>query len=145
MTTTTDIPGKLLESLAELAAARARQSAAIDAIAELHRFHAPVYDERSAADAAVRAAEAATRSLIADAFAETGEKRINRWCGVRVRSRPVYDETEALAWAKRHDIALKLDRTEFERVAAITAPRFVTFEDEVTTTIATDLSGLVTS
>ena len=69
----------------------------------------------------------------------TQNKQVAPGIVIRVLTKLQYDATEALKWAKHHDVALMLDRTLFEKIAKVTPPEFVEIVVEHQATIATDL------
>jgi hypothetical protein len=104
--------------------------------------------------------EAATKAAMAEAEeqARTCAVGFYRLCpasktpvpgiGIRV-SRVIrfgYDDGEAFAWAKEHDVALALDRGAFEQLCGTASrPAFVevTEEEKIAATIARDLAAAV--
>lgn len=74
--------------------------------------------------------DAALRSAMIEHFLHTGEKSIDSDLTVRVNTRLLYDKNEALNWAKEHNLALKLDEREFEKIASSTDISFVVIEEK---------------
>ena len=105
--------------------------------------HQEPADDLKDAKEAVAAAEAALREMTLAAYTATGNKQPAPGVGIRVVQRLDYEPMQALVWAKAHDIGLALNKVEFERMAKITLPDFVTITDQPTATIATDLSEAV--
>ena len=54
-----------------------------------------------------------------------------------------YSDDAAFQWAKNHELALKLDKKQFEKIAKIDTLEFVTITTEPQATIAQDLSEYV--
>ena len=91
-----------------------------------------------------RAVEAELRHLAAEHFGETGDKHPAPGVNVRVRQTVEFDETEALAWARQHNVALLLNRDLFAKVAkahrdAGTPLAFVEHNEEIIGTLAPTL------
>lgn len=85
--------------------------------------------------------EAALRAMALAEFRETGEKKPGPGLSVSIGTRLHYEPAEALAWAKRMEIALALDTKAFEAVAKTTPLPFVTVEDEPKVSVARDLGA----
>lgn len=60
--------------------------------------------------------------------------------GIRVKSGIEFNSDKAFAWGKEHNLALQLDRKRFVEMANPIDMDFVTATEEITATIATDLS-----
>lgn len=102
------------------------------------------------AAATLQAVDDNLRELIVFHFKVTGDKKPHLKLGVRVRTRVVYDATEATGYAKQnaHDL-LVLDKRKFEKYVKALAGgdlvlggalgELVTFEKEPTATIAKSL------
>lgn len=87
-------------------------------------------------------AEMEARDLALAAYAATGSKQPHRGVGIRVVTRPLYDDAGALVWAKEHNLALKLDIKAFETLAKNGAcGTLVVFKQEPTATISSDLAA----
>lgn len=86
-------------------------------------------------------AETALREAALGEYEASGLKQPFPGVGIRVGDKVVYAEDLALVWAQKHDMALKLDAREFERLMKGKAvlPAFVTLQEVITATIATDL------
>lgn len=82
------------------------------------------------------------RWLAVKVFWDTGNKRPAPGVSIRESTDLEYSQTDALAWAKKHDLALALDKKAFEKIvdAMQDRPRFVCVIPVVTATIATDLA-----
>ena len=85
-------------------------------------------------------AEAKLREITLAAYAETGNKTPAPGVGIREAAKLVYDERDALGWAKEHHLALQLDRKAFEKIAKADKLDCVEYLTEIVATIATDLS-----
>ena len=74
-------------------------------------------------------------------FAETGSKKPAPGVGIRVMTRKVYSEKNAIVWCRTYaPVCIKeaLDKRAFE---ALSPEDIVTIQEEPTATIAKDLSG----
>lgn len=58
-------------------------------------------------------------------YQETGEKKLKYGVGIRVFKKLEYEELDAIAWAKEHNMALSLDKTSFEKIARADPMDFV--------------------
>jgi hypothetical protein len=131
-----------------LAAVRTARQAAADAEAQLSALRT-AWDARpdvqatmqahAAARTAVTEAETALRQQAVEAYRQTGDTHPARGVTIRVVQCLHYPTSAALAWAKRHDFALLLDRNAFEQVARNAPLSFVQRIDEPTATLSTDL------
>ena len=93
----------------------------------------------SDAKSACQEVEAQLREMALSIFAETQDKQVAPGIGIRVRQALAYDENEAMEWAIKHTLALKLDSSAFEKIAKTNNLPFVTISEEPTATIATEL------
>lgn len=84
-------------------------------------------------------AEIKLREMTLVAFLQTGEKTPEVGVGIRVKPILSYDSHKAMDWAVKHELALKLDVSNFEKIAKTSNLPFVTITDDVTATIATEL------
>jgi len=91
---------------------------------ELRLANSEIYGELERETDRVATLEEILRSLALDQFKATGTKA---WQGgVEVKEFVVldYQEPDALAWAKEHRVALKLDRPAFDRIAKASPEEF---------------------
>lgn len=85
-------------------------------------------------------AEARVRSLGIDLYAETGEKKFPG-VTVKVYETMKYDMALAKAYCmERYPEALSVIKKDFEKLAGVTKPKFVKFEEEPRVAIDSDLS-----
>ena len=63
--------------------------------------------------------------------------------GIREETKLDYSDDDAYKWAVAHQMALKLDKRGFEKIAKVDTPDFVTITTEPQATIAQDLSEYV--
>lgn len=86
-------------------------------------------------------AEDNLRLMTLQIYAETGEKKPCEGVAVRIVTELHYDAALALAYAKEHGVALKLDVASFDKMAKIPElrPGFVTVEEKPQATISTVL------
>ena len=121
--------------------------------AELCRRKAEADAQFAAASADLRNAEQQAREIVAgleeqvrrtalDAYDQNGNKKPFPGLGIRLVTKFVYDEPRALAYAKDHDLALRLDTAVFHDLCKheSTRPHFVEVAEGISVTIATDLS-----
>lgn len=74
------------------------------------------------------------RSLIVKRYEVTKEKTFGS-LSVRVNTSLQYDEEKALEWAKKHQLALTLDKKAFEKYAQVEKFDFVTVVEKLTSVI----------
>lgn len=89
------------------------------------------------------AAEAILKVMTLKAYEETKSKTPAPGVGIREASRLAYSDRLAFGWAVEHQMALQLDKKEFEKIARATPLDFVHIEMEPQATIATDLTEAV--
>lgn len=120
----------------------ANQLAALEA--EFREIHAALYDASNTAKIDTADAEAALRDLALKHFHATGDKQPGPGVTVAVGQALLYDPDEALEWATKHGLALKLDVKAFEAFAA-TSPRtmsgIVRVKDAPQTKLARDMAA----
>lgn len=89
--------------------------------------------------------EGQLRALILSEYEQTGSKKPAPGLGVRVVTKLLYHPSDALRWAREHDLAIKLDVPAFEKIARSTELPFVRTTQEATATISPDLTEEVAS
>jgi hypothetical protein len=62
--------------------------------------------------------ELALRTAVIAAYNETKQKQLGHGLSVQVRTKLVYDEAKAEAWARKNDVCLIFDKKSFEKLAA---------------------------
>lgn len=67
-------------------------------------------------------------------YMETKEKKLSFGLGVRISEDLLYNDREALEWAKEHSMCLKLDKTAFKKVAKVQDLDIVTRQEKITIT-----------
>ena len=72
-------------------------------------------------------------------YNNTGIKTLYGGIGIRVMQRLEYNPTRAIEWAKKHSIALMLDKKAFEKIAKIEDISFVTKKEVPIVTIPREL------
>ncbi len=107
---------------------------------EWNKANQVLFDTLTQAGAEVAEAEDKLREMAVAQYAETGEKAVAPGIGIRVLSRLGYDSKEAMDWAIKHELALKLDTSAFEKIAKTSNLSFVIISEEPTATIATELA-----
>jgi len=94
---------------------------------------------KQAAQEAIDRLETEAKSIRIEMF--DGETKTPLYgIGIRDRAELLYTEEDALQWAIDHELALKLDKPAFEKIAKVSPPEFVTINTVRTATIARDLS-----
>lgn len=79
--------------------------------------------------------EESIRSQALVEFKETGDKKLRGGVGIRVLKKLDYEASEALSWAKKHSLALSLDKRAFEKIAKADSIDFVKITEEPIATI----------
>lgn len=71
-------------------------------------------------------------------FKQTGEKKFGQ-IGIRITAKYIFDELDALTWAKEHDLCLALDKTAFKKQLKVQPLEFVKVEEVPIATIPTEI------
>ena len=87
-------------------------------------------------------AETSLREMAVETYRKTLGKDVAPGVGIRVMMKLEYDAKEAMEWAVKHALALKLDNAKFEKIAKTENLSFVTITEEPTATIATELNRI---
>lgn len=74
-----------------------------------------------------------------DEYEATAEKKLLGGIGIRIVKILEYAPTEALVWAKKHDMALLLDKKVFEKIAKTNPLPFVNISEYVKVTFPKDI------
>ncbi len=74
-------------------------------------------------------AETEIKELALNEYSETGEKKLKFGVGIRIMKQLLYEEAEALAWAKEHSMALSLDKKAFDKIARADKMDFVQIKE----------------
>ena len=97
--------------------------------------NAPLFQKRELAQIEVMEADEGVRKQAIRILQETGDKNPMPGVTIKLMPQPLdYDETDALGWAKKHDMALALDKKRFEALVRgdpDTFRGFVTIADKV--------------
>ena len=104
--------------------------------------HTDFFADVATAASEATEAEGQLRELALVAFKETGDKQVAPGIGIRVRQVLNYESRDAMEWAVKHELALKLDPSAFEKIAKTSNLSFVTITEEPTATIATELKSV---
>ena len=91
--------------------------------------------------AELEVAESALRGKGIVLYQATGNKHPYPGVEVKVLVGIEYSEADALAWAKEHEIALRLDKVAFEKLAHATPIPFVTYFERPRCDLARDLGA----
>ena len=79
------------------------------------------------------------KSLALKEFKINGEKQLICGLGIRVGTSLSYDEDDALVWAHKHLLCLKLDGRAFDKLAKTQEFTFVTKEERITVTFPKEI------
>ena len=109
---------------------------------EWNKANQVLFDALTQAGAEVAEVEAKLRELTLQTFALTGNKQPALGVGIREVTKLEYDPQEALTWAIKYKMALKLDVPVFEKRAKASPPPFVKITQEPQATIAVNLANL---
>ena len=101
--------------------------------------HKQLYINETDAKDTCQEAEVLLREMALQVYAITGETTVAPGIGIRVRTCLNYEAKEAMDWALEHKLALKLDVSNFEKIAKTSNLPFVTVTEEPTVTIAQEL------
>lgn len=82
--------------------------------------------------------EAELRETAVTKYLETGLKRFGQ-LGIRITTKYDYDDSEALEWAKKHELCLALDKTAFKKQLKVQPLDFVKSSEVPTATIPTEI------
>ena len=86
--------------------------------------------------------EECLRTIALQVYSETQDKQVAPGVGIRVRQVLNYESKDAFDWAVKHELALKLDPSAFEKIAKTSNLSFVTITEEPTATIAAELQRM---
>ena len=125
-----------------------QEKAALDAVikdarADCENNLAEVLAERGALEIAITVSESELKAQRVADYNVYGSKDKVFGIGIREVTKLDYCEVAAFEWAVNHELALKLDKKGFEKIARIDTPDFVTVYIEPQATIAQDLSEYV--
>lgn len=79
------------------------------------------------------------RAAALQEYKETGKKTLAGGVGIRVVSKMNYADVDALDWAKKHSLALSLDKKTFEAIAKAQPLPFVEYVEVPTATIPKEI------
>ncbi len=72
-------------------------------------------------------------------YDKTDQKKLIGGLGIRVGVDLIYEEKEALAWAKEHKLCLQLNKKEFEKIAKGQDIEFVEHRGKITATFPKEI------
>ena len=72
-------------------------------------------------------------------YALTSKKKLLGNIGIRIVKKLSYEANEALAWAKKHDMALSLDKRTFEQIAKTQPLPFVEITEDTKVTFPKEI------
>ena len=104
--------------------------------------HAGLIADLTEARVALEGAEKGLREAAIALYERTGEKKPAPGVEVKMGTKLIYEEAEALGWAFDHHLALLLDKRAFEKIAKASALAFVVVEQVPFATIATELKEM---
>ena len=84
--------------------------------------------------------ETAIRKLALEDFAKNKDRDVGFGVKVKIMTRYDYDKATAFAWAKKHEIALRLDDAAFKKIAQVQDIDFVKVSEVPSATIPTDIA-----
>jgi len=87
--------------------------------------------------------ESTIRDIALDQYASTKEKQICFGVGIKVMKELIFDDNNALNWAKQTGLCLMLNTPAFKKIAKVQALDFVVIKDKPTATLPSkiDLGG----
>ena len=77
--------------------------------------------------------------LAKEEYEATDSKKLLGGIGIRIVKLLSYDPVEALSWAKKHDMALSLDKKIFEKIAKTQEMPFVDITEDVKVTFPKEI------
>lgn len=102
--------------------------------------NAELIASRNEANADLFSTESELRNAMIEDFAVNKNKKIDNDLSVRVNTTLVYDQTEAMKWAKSTGMALTLDKSAFEKIAKAANLDFVQEVENPIAVIAKNIS-----
>ena len=122
--------------------AREAKKARHDAQVAWEEANASLFEAAGIAAGECAGAEARLRDLALEIYKETKDKAVAPGIRIRVLTKLDYDSKPAMEWAVKHELALKLDASAFEKMAKTSNLPFVTITEEPSATIATVLEKI---
>ncbi len=113
-----------------------------DAQVAWEESNAILFQAEAVASGECASAEAKLKEEALKVYAEVGNKTVAPGVGIRLMTRLLYENKEAMDWAVKHELALKLDTSAFEKIAKTSNLPFVTITEEPIATIATELQAV---
>jgi len=96
-------------------------------------------DNEKVAKDTCQEAETKLRGMALLSYALTGDKVVAPGVGIRVMTKLSYDAKDAMEWATKHQLALRLDIAAFEKMAKMNNLPFVIITEEPQATLAAEL------
>ena len=98
-----------------------------------------LFKEETETKLACSKVEGELKELALETYAETKDKTVAPGIGIRVMTKLSYETTEAMDWAIKHTLALRLETSVFEKLAKLNHLSFVSITKEPSATISTEL------
>lgn len=99
-----------------------------------------IFDELDNLNFSIEKTQGIIKNKALELFEKTGEKKLDYGVGIRVMKKLDYNESVAFDWAKSHNLALKLDKKKFEKIAKAEEIGFVKILEEPIATIPSKIS-----
>uniref|UniRef100_A0A6M3J5B0 Uncharacterized protein n=1 Tax=viral metagenome TaxID=1070528 RepID=A0A6M3J5B0_9ZZZZ len=131
-----ELINEVVEARAKATELKSQRDALLE---EWNKSNQELFDALTQAGAGVAIAETKLREKAIETYLKTLDKAVAPGVGIRVMTKLGYDSKEAMDWAVKHELALKLDTSAFEKIAKTNNLPFVTMSEEPTATIATNL------
>lgn len=103
--------------------------------------NASVFQDEATYQTEKSEAEELLRKMAVAGYLQTGAKQLGPGVSVKVMKALSYDPDKAYEWAVEKKLALKLDATAFEKIAANSKIDFVAIQDDPRAQLATDLDA----
>jgi len=133
----------LIEQIQSVAEARERVRIATEmrqtSYVEWQNENQHLLDNETHTKETLSAKETLLRELTIAAYHQTGNKKPAEGINVKIFEVLSYNEEEAMNWAIQHQVALKLDKPIFEKIAKVDKPSFVKISEEPRAQIAKEL------
>jgi len=95
---------------------RARKRETYDAYLTTNNL---LFERLAVAEATLLVNESAVRDIAIEMYSQTEIKDLPGGVKIKMRTFLVYDENTALEWAMKHNLAVKLDKSKFEKLAKV--------------------------
>ena len=99
------------------------------------QLHQELYSKRNELKDSLLKAKDILNEKAVQEYGKTGEKKLYAGVGIQMRSKLIYQESDAFDWALEHKLALRLDAAAFGKIANTQDLEFVTKYKEPMATI----------